>query len=98
MQCKGDNNERANFFIDVVGQVSPAAPGFADGTVHAWAEQQVAAEAPELARDLDGTPALCQGSLIYARKEALAFYLWDRLADPIQQNKKFLKISILVFL
>jgi hypothetical protein len=49
---------------------------------------------PELARDLDGTPALCQGSLIYARKEALAFYLWDRLADPGQQNNEFLKIAL----
>jgi hypothetical protein len=49
---------------------------------------------PELARDLDGTPALCQGSLIYARKEALAFYLWDRLSDPMQQNNEFLKIAL----
>lgn len=48
----------------------------------------------ELARDLDGTPALCQGSLIYARKEALAFYIWDRLADPIQQNNEFLKLAL----
>ncbi len=49
---------------------------------------------PELARDLDGAPALCQGSLIYARKEALAFYLWDRLADPVAQNNDFLKIAL----
>ncbi|OGP72089.1 MAG: hypothetical protein A2Z73_06505 [Deltaproteobacteria bacterium RBG_13_60_28] len=49
---------------------------------------------PELARDLDGTPALCQGSLIYARKQALAFYLWDRLSDPMQQNNEFLKIAL----
>jgi hypothetical protein len=49
---------------------------------------------PELARDLDGTPALCQGNLIYARKEAMAFYLWDRLADPVQQNNEFLKIAL----
>ncbi|MEW6658336.1 MAG: Sfum_1244 family protein [Thermodesulfobacteriota bacterium] len=48
----------------------------------------------ELARDLDGTPALCQGSLIYARQEALGFYVWDRLADPVQQNKEFLKIAL----
>jgi hypothetical protein len=48
----------------------------------------------ELARDLDGTPALCQGTLIYARKEALAFYLWDRLSDPVQQNNEFLKIAL----
>lgn len=48
----------------------------------------------ELARDLDGTPALCQGSLIYARQEALAFYIWDRLADPVAQNNKFLKIAL----
>jgi hypothetical protein len=49
---------------------------------------------PELARDLDATPALCQGPLIYARQEALAFYLWDRLADPGQQNNSFLKIAL----
>ncbi len=49
---------------------------------------------PELARDLDGTPALCQGSLIYARKEALGFYVWDRLADPVQQNNEFLKLTL----
>jgi len=49
---------------------------------------------PELARDLDGTPALCQGSLIYARKEALGYYVWDRLADPVQQNNEFLKIAL----
>jgi len=48
----------------------------------------------ELARDLDGTPALCQGSLIYARQEALGFYVWDRLADPVQQHKEFLKIAL----
>jgi hypothetical protein len=45
----------------------------------------------ELARDLDGTPALCQGSLIYARRQSLAYYLWDRLADPSQQGNRFLK-------
>jgi hypothetical protein len=45
----------------------------------------------ELARDLDGTPALCQGSLIYARRQSLAYYLWDHLADPTQQNNRFLK-------
>jgi hypothetical protein len=49
---------------------------------------------PELARDLDGTPALCQGSLIYARQEALGYYVWDRLADPVQQNNAFLKIAL----
>ena len=48
----------------------------------------------ELARDLDATPALCQGNLIYARKEALAFYLWDRLSDPVQQNNEFLRIAL----
>jgi len=48
----------------------------------------------ELARDLDGTPALCQGTLIYARKQALAFFLWDRLSDPVQQNNRFLKIAL----
>lgn len=44
----------------------------------------------ELARDLDGTPAMCQGSLIYARRQCLAYYLWDRLADPTQQSNRFL--------
>jgi hypothetical protein len=48
----------------------------------------------ELARDLDGTPALCQGSLIYARQEALGFYVWDRLSDPVQQNNEFLKTAL----
>jgi len=48
----------------------------------------------ELARDLDGTPALRQGSLAYARKQALAFYLWDRLADPGQQKNPFLNIAL----
>jgi hypothetical protein len=45
----------------------------------------------ELARDLDGTPAMRQGSLIYARRQALAYYLWDRLADPTQESNRFLK-------
>lgn len=40
----------------------------------------------EWARDLDGTPALRQGSLIYARRQALEYYLWDRLSDPAQQG------------
>lgn len=40
----------------------------------------------EVARDLDGTPALRQGNTIYARRQAVEFYLWDRLADPAQQN------------
>jgi hypothetical protein len=40
----------------------------------------------EAARDLDGTPALRQGNRIYARRQALEFYLWDRLADPAQQG------------
>jgi len=44
----------------------------------------------ELARDLDGTPALRQGEVIYARRQALAYYLWDRLADPTQQGNRFL--------
>lgn len=48
----------------------------------------------ELARDLDATPALTQGALIYARKEAMAFYLWDRLSDPVQQNNEFQKIAL----
>ena len=45
----------------------------------------------ELARDLDGTPAMRQGQVIYARRQALAYYLWDRLADPSQQSNRFLK-------
>ena len=52
---------------------------------------------PEQARDLDGTPTLCQGRLIYARKETLAFYVWERLADPVQQNNPFLKIALEVY-
>jgi hypothetical protein len=51
----------------------------------------------ELARDLDAAPALCQGSLIYARREALAYYLWDRLSDPVQQHKPFLKLALAAF-
>ena len=49
---------------------------------------------PEPARDLDGTPAMRQGNLIYVRKEALAFYLWDRLSDPMQQHNRFLKLAL----
>ena len=45
----------------------------------------------ELARDLDGTPAMRQGKVIYARRQCLAYYLWDRLADPTQQGHRFLK-------
>jgi hypothetical protein len=48
----------------------------------------------ELARDLDASPALCQGTLIYARRQALAFYLWDRLADPTQQGNAYLQIAL----
>ena len=48
----------------------------------------------ELARDLDAAPALRQGSLIYARREAWAFYLWERLSDPTQQNNAFLKVAL----
>jgi len=48
----------------------------------------------ELARDLDATPALRQGNLIYGRREAMAFYLWDRLSDPVQQKNAFLKIAL----
>ncbi len=47
----------------------------------------------ELARDLDGTPALTQGTLIYVRTQTLAFYLWDRLADPTQSTNRFLKVA-----
>jgi hypothetical protein len=49
---------------------------------------------PELARDLDASPALCQGTLIYARRQALAFYLWDRLADPTQQGNAYLQLAL----
>jgi hypothetical protein len=49
---------------------------------------------PELARDLDASPALCQGNLIYARRQALAFYLWDHLADPIQQANAYLQVAL----
>ena len=49
---------------------------------------------PELARDLDASPALCQGTLIYARRQALAFYLWDRLADPTQQANAYLALAL----
>lgn len=48
----------------------------------------------ELARDLDAAPALRQGDLIYARREALAFYLWDRLSDPVQQKNAFLRVAL----
>jgi hypothetical protein len=48
----------------------------------------------ELARDLDGAPAMAQGNLIYARTQSLAYYLWDRLADPTQGNNRFLKIAL----
>jgi hypothetical protein len=49
---------------------------------------------PELARDLDASPALCQGTLIYARHQALAFYLWDRLSDPTQQGNAYLQLAL----
>jgi len=48
----------------------------------------------ELARDLDGTPALCQGNLVYARRQALAYYLWDHLADPSHQSNRFLEVAL----
>lgn len=49
---------------------------------------------PELARDLGASPALCQGTLIYARRQALAFYLWDRLSDPTQQGNAYLQVAL----
>ncbi|AEB09970.1 Sfum_1244 family protein [Desulfobacca acetoxidans] len=49
---------------------------------------------PELARDLDGSPAMRQGQIIYLRTEPLAFYLWDNLSDPTKQNNFFLKIAL----
>ncbi len=48
----------------------------------------------ELARDLDGAPALRQGPWIYVRQQAWEFYLWDRLSDPIQQHKPFLQVAL----
>lgn len=45
----------------------------------------------ELARDLAGNPAMRQGSLIYARRQSLAYYLWDHLADPTQPGSRFLR-------
>ncbi|MGQ9689169.1 MAG: Sfum_1244 family protein [Desulfobaccales bacterium] len=45
----------------------------------------------ELVRDLAAHPAMCQGNLIYARGQSLAYYLWDRLADPTQQGNRFLR-------
>lgn len=51
----------------------------------------------ERARDLDGTPALRQGSLIYARRQALEYYLWDRLADPAQQGDTRVEAALAAF-
>lgn len=48
----------------------------------------------ELARDLDAAPALRQGSLIYARRQAWGFYLWDRLSDPVMQKNAHLKFAL----
>jgi hypothetical protein len=48
----------------------------------------------ELARDLDASPALRQGNLIYARREAMAFYLWDRLSDPVQLKNAYLQVAL----
>lgn len=48
----------------------------------------------ELARDLDGAPALRQGPWIYIRRQAWEFYLWDRVSDPIQQHKPFLQVAL----
>lgn len=48
----------------------------------------------ELARDLDAAPALRQGSLIYVRRQAWAFYLWDRLSDPVMQKNAYLKLAL----
>ncbi|MEJ5329919.1 MAG: Sfum_1244 family protein [Desulfobaccales bacterium] len=51
----------------------------------------------EWARDLDGTPALRQGSLIYARRQALEYYLWDRLSDPAQQGDARVAAALAAF-
>ncbi|MBM4283697.1 MAG: hypothetical protein FJ128_00390 [Deltaproteobacteria bacterium] len=48
----------------------------------------------ELARDLDGSPALCQDTLIYVRRQTLAFYLWDRLSDPTQQGNRLVNAAL----
>ncbi len=48
----------------------------------------------EAVRDLEGAPALRQGTLIYARLEALAYTLWDFLADPTQQRNAFLQYAL----
>jgi hypothetical protein len=48
----------------------------------------------ELARDLDAAPALRQGPLIYARRQAWGFYLWDRLSDPTMQNNGFMQAAL----
>lgn len=72
-------------------------PTFFLGELAAWRRQEgltIFVLGPESARDLDGTPALTQGDLIYARKEALAFHLWDHLADPMQQKNEFLRIAL----
>jgi len=34
------------------------------------------------------------GTLIYARRQALAFYLWDHLSDPIQQGNAYLQLAL----
>jgi hypothetical protein len=72
-------------------------PTFFLGELHARRHQEgltIFVLGPELARDLDGSPALAQGDLIYARKESLAFYLWDHLADPMQQRNDFLRLAL----
>jgi hypothetical protein len=52
---------------------------------------------PELARDLDGTPALCQDGLIYARKQTLAYYLWELLSDPAHQGNPWLEMALAAY-
>lgn len=52
---------------------------------------------PELARDLDAVPALRQGSWIYIRRQAWAFYLWDRLCDPGQQSKPLMQVALAAY-
>ncbi len=52
---------------------------------------------PELARDLEGAPALCQGDYIYVRRQALAYYLWERLSDPTYQNSRFFRVARRVY-
>lgn len=91
--------ERVNFFLEPGGWAYGAgfsrglAPTFFLGELAEVRRQDdltILVLDKELARDLDGTPAMCQGNLIYARRQSLAYFLWDHLADPGQQSNRFL--------